>query len=390
MSRFQFMGAQRFFRIGVGPARLLPFCAGSLAAGKLSPIPHDAGGWALTALIIGLLAAFAVGLVVHELGHVLAIRLAGKEPAAVHLLGPSHRGLTFSVRTAPVKAGIKGGGRVEYRADGLSVAQSALVAVAGPAAELVIASLVLLLPAPHWATVSLATCMAASGIASLIPARTSGGSLSDGAVLLQVRARTRAESGIRELLASPDWSARPDAASKLISGWAVDVPEAEECLRRLPSDRATLLKVYAQKVPLPDSPDTEYLNIVHALSWKVVARPDVPAELADLASTRVEWVLAHTTGTNPSVRRRDVRHTLAVIRLRQGRPQEVHQLCVDALDASLEPALRATVLATTAIARHRLHLEASARKDLREALELDPSAQLVMEAASVLSQPIAA
>ena len=53
------------------------------------------------------------------------------------------------------------------------------------------------------------------------------------------------------------------------------------------------------------------------------------------------------------------------------------------------PAYRATVLATTAIARHQLLLEASARQDLHEALTLDPSAQMVMEAASVL-HPIAA
>ncbi len=144
--------------------------------------------------------------------------------------------------------------------------------------------------------------------------------------------------------------------------------------------------------PLPERPEREYLNIVHALSWKVVAKPNLPAELVDLAATRVEWVLAQVTEDDPQRRHqlRHLRHTLAVVRLRQGQPAEVRQLCADALAADLDPDDRATVLATTAIARHELLLLASARKDLHEALALDPSADMVMEAASVLSQPITA
>jgi hypothetical protein len=68
----------------------------------------------------------------------------------------------------------------------------------------------------------------------------------------------------------------------------------------------------------------------------------------------------------------------------------VRQLCAEALAGIADPAGRATVLATAAIARHQLMLDASARRDLHEALTLDPSAQMVMEAASVLSRPIAA
>jgi hypothetical protein len=386
------MGAGKWLNIGATVARLLPLLAGFLAAQVLSPFPHDVGYWTLTAGAVGLLAAFAVGVVVHELGHVLAIRLAGQRPTAVHLLGPSHRALTFHVGTVPVRVGFKGGGRVEYPGDGLSVWQSALIAVAGPAAELVIAPPLLLLPVARWERDYLACCVAAWAIGNLIPAKTPNGRLSDGAALLKVGARARAEPAIRELLAAPGWSSRPDAASRLINGWVLDVPEAEECLKQLPSDRAALLKVYAQDVPLPVSPATEYLNIVHALSWKVVAKPGVPAELVDLASTRVEWVLAHTGKSHPGARPRprDVRHTLAVIRLRQGRPEEVRQLCAEALAGIANPAVRATVLATTAIARHQLLLDASARRDLHEALALDPSAQMVMEAASVLSRPIAA
>lgn len=384
------MGASKWLNIGATAARLMPLLVGYLAGQVLSPVPHDVGAGALAAGAAGLLAAFVIGIVVHEVGHVLAIRLAGEQPTAVHLMGPSRRALTFHVGAVPVRVGFKGGGRVEYPGDGLSVPQSTLIAVAGSAAELAIVPLPLLLPVPRWETVYLACFMATWGIANLIPARTSNGRLSDGAVLLKIRARARAEPGIREMLATPGWNSRPDAARRLINGWVLDVPEAEQCLKQLPSDRTTLLEVYAQEVPLPRSPETEYLNIVHALSWKVVAKPHVPAELLDLASARVEWVLAQTGESHPGVRSRDVRHTLAVIRLRQGRPGEVRQLCAEALAEVGDPAKRATALATTAIARHQLRLDASARQDLHEALALDPSAQLVMEAASVLSRPIAA
>jgi Zn-dependent protease len=73
---------------------------------------------------------------------------------------------------------------VEYSARGLSAAQSAVIAAAGPAADLVIAPLVLLLPIARWAAVYFAVMMAASGLANLIPAKTEDGSVSDGAAAL--------------------------------------------------------------------------------------------------------------------------------------------------------------------------------------------------------------
>ena len=162
----------------------------------------------------------------------------------------------------------------------------------------------------------------------------------------------------------------------------LDVPAAEERLKQLPDDRDALLRIYAQQWP-----QTEFLNIVHALSWKVVAKPNVPARLADLAGTRVEWVLGHVEKRGEKVRPplRDVRHTLAVVRLRQGQPAEVRRLCADGLAADLDRDDCATVLATVAMARHQLCLLASARQALDEALALDPDAELVPEAVSMLS-----
>jgi hypothetical protein len=385
------MGAHRWLRLGDAIGGLLLYGAGLLAAHVLSPLPRDLGAWAIVAFIAGVSAAFFLGVVVHELGHVVAIRLAGEWPTAIHLLGPPDR-IAFSVGALRVGLGIKPGGEVEYSGKGLSPGQDALIAAAGPAADLVTAPLVLLLPVPRWAAVYLVAILAASGLANLIPAKTEGGSLSDGVTLIRTRARSRANADIRELLAAPDWSHLPDAANRLINGWVLDVRAAEEYLKQLPDDRDTLLRLYAQQWLLPERPETEYLNIVHALSWKVVAKPDVSARLADLARTRVEWVLSHVGKRDEEARPRprDVRHTLAVVRLRQGQPAEVRRLCADALAADLDSDDRATVLATVAMAKHQLYLPASARQFLGEALALDPDAELVPEAVSMLSDGPAA
>jgi hypothetical protein len=302
---------------------------------------------------------------------------------AIYVLSP----LTFHVGTLRVGLGVRPRGRVEYLGKDLSAAQDAVIAAAGPAADLVTAPLVLLLPIARWAAVYLAVIMAASGLANLVPALTEDGRLSDGVTLIRTRARSRAAEDIRQLLAAADWSHRPDAASRLINGWVLDVAAAEGYLKHLPDDRDALLRLYAQQWPLPERPELESLNIVHALSWKVVAKPDVSARLADLAAARVEWVLGHVDKRDdPEVppRPRDVRHTLAVVRLRQGQPADVRRLSADALAADLDPDDRATVLATVAMAKHQLYLLASARHALDEALALDPSADLVPEAVSML------
>jgi len=380
------MGAHRWLRLGHFFGLLIQCYAGLFAVYVLSPLPRHLGAWSKVALIAGLCAAFLLGIVVHELGHVLAIRLAGRRPTAIHLLGPPDR-ITFHLGALRVGLGIKPGGEVEYLASGLSAAQSAVIAAAGPAADLVTAPLVLLLPIGRWAAVYLAVIMAATGLGNLIPGETEDGSLSDGADLIRMRALARATTDVRDLLAAPHWSHRPDAANRLINGWVLDVPAAEECLKQLPNDRDALLRVYAQQWLQPKRPDPEFLNIVHALSWKVVAIPDVSARLADLAGIRVEWVLGHVDKRDEDLRPRphDVRHTLAVIRIRQGKPADVRRLCADALTADLDPDDRATVLATMAMARHQLGSQTSARQALDEALALDPRAALVPEAASVLS-----
>jgi Zn-dependent protease len=364
----------------------MTYFVGLLVIHVVSPFPAHLGARAIVALIAGISAALLVGIVVHEVGHVLAIRLAGRWPTAIHLLGPPDR-VAFHVGALRVGVGIKPRGEVEYSRNGLSAAQSAVIAAAGPAADLVTAPLVLLLPIARWAAVYLALMMALTGLANLIPTKTENGRLSDGVQLIRAWARSRATAEIRELLAMPDWSHRPATANRLINGWVLDVPAAEECLKQLPDDRDALLRLYAQEWLLPEGPETEFLNIVHALSWKVVAKPDVPARLVDLAGTRVEWALGHVSKRDKQARPRprDVQHTLAVVRLRQGRPDDVRKLCSDALAADLDRDDRASVLATVAMAKHQLGFPASARQVLSEALALDPGAELVPEAVSMLS-----
>jgi hypothetical protein len=74
------------------------------------------------------------------------------------------------------------------------------------------------------------------------------------------------------------------------------------------------------------------------LSWKVLATGDLPTATADLAASRVEWVLDHLDRENPTERMlpHSIKSTLALARLRQRRPDDVQRLCADALAAELD------------------------------------------------------
>ncbi|HEY3977257.1 MAG TPA: M50 family metallopeptidase [Streptosporangiaceae bacterium] len=342
---------------------------------------HQATG-TVAARAAWLLAVFAAGTVVHECGHAVAVRLAGERVLGIQLGGQRAR-MTVHVGTVPVTLGIGLGGSVSYRAHRLSAARRAAILAAGPAASVLVAPLCLLLPVPRWEAAYLALAASASALQDLVPAPASGGS-TDGARLWQTRAWLRADAAVRALLADPGWAARPAAADILISGFGLDVPEAEDALRELAGQPARLLGVFRQPWALPGRPEPDVTHIVHVLSWKVLAGGELPAETANLAASRVEWVIGHLDREHPDPRSpvHQARHTLAVARLRKGRPDEVRSLCAGALAAELAPAERATVLATVAMARHALLL--SGQPQLDEALALDPGAALVSEAARVL------
>jgi hypothetical protein len=241
-----------------------------------------------------------------------------------------------------------------------------------------------LLPVPRWEASFLALAVLASAVQDLVPGHSASGGTTDGYKLLQTPARLKADTEVRRLLSHPHWEDRPNAADILINGFRLDVPEAEDCLRELCKQPETLLCMYLKPWKLPGKPEDDVTHIVHVLSWKLLASGDVPAAAADLAASRLEWVIGHLDKEHPDKRTplRNVRHSLALARLRQRRPQDVQRLCADALAADMAPDDRATVLATVAMARHALLL--SGRQYLDEALALDPDAELVSEAARFL------
>jgi hypothetical protein len=56
-------------------------------------------------VVAGVCIAFLIGIVVRELGHVLAIRLARESPTAIHLMAPPDR-IAFPVGGVRVGLGI--------------------------------------------------------------------------------------------------------------------------------------------------------------------------------------------------------------------------------------------------------------------------------------------
>ncbi len=345
-----------------------------------APAHTTAVGKAAAAMLV--LAAYAVGIIMHELGHALAARLAGARVLSIHFFGPPDR-LTFHVGTTAVSLGLRPSGQVVYPARQLSVARDGLVTVAGPATEILVAPLWLLLPVSRWLAVFLAFISLTSGLRDFAPGTDEYES--DGYQLFRLRARLRADRDISELLAIPDWIAVPDAADRLIKGYSLDIPQAVDRVRELRAQPDLLLRLYAQPWTLARRPEPDVQKVIHGLSWQVLLNPDVPVDLADLAADRVEWVRNSIDpfDDDAKVRRADVTHTLALARLRQGRPEEVRALCGDALARDdLDPADRATVLATVALARHARML--SGEKQLDEALALNPDADLVAEAVALL------
>jgi hypothetical protein len=67
--------------------------------------PRDLAVSTVVVLAAWLLAAFAAGTVAHELGHVLAVRLAGERVLGIQLGGQLAH-VTFNLGTVPVSVGI--------------------------------------------------------------------------------------------------------------------------------------------------------------------------------------------------------------------------------------------------------------------------------------------
>jgi hypothetical protein len=349
-------------------------------------IPADISNWAAAAYVGCLLAAFAVGMVAHELGHALAIRLVGERVLGIEIGGRLGR-VTFHAGTIPVSVGLGLGGHVLVRDHRLSAARRAAIYAAGPAANVLIAPLCLLLPLPRWECSLIALAVLASGLQDLAPIEADG-HRTDGSRLFETPARRRSDAAVRKLLGDAGWEDRPGAAETLIEGFRLDVPEAEDCLRELSRQPERLMRMYVQPWSLPDDPNADVLHIVDVLTWKVLAAGDLAAGMADLAAGRAEWILDHLPHEDQDKRLPawNARQTLALARLRQGRARDVRRLCADALAAEIDADDRATTLAIVAMARHALLLDG--RPQLDEALTLDPNATLVGEARDRLTADV--
>jgi hypothetical protein len=144
---------------------------------------------------------------------------------------------------------------------------------------------------------------------------------------------------------------------------------------------AELLELHAG-FPLPSGRRTaELMSSMAVLEDTVACVPGLPADVYELAATRVQWLLDNYPydGKDGASRRAAMRHTLAVVRLRQGRFDEVEPLCADSMaDTSISVGDRAQVLATIALARRG---QGQPYEDLlTQAVSLSPDEYLVKEA----------
>jgi len=342
--------------------------------------PKHVSAWAIVTLIAWFTGTWIAGTIAHELGHAVAVRVVGEQILGIVLGGKIGR-VTFTAGSVPVSIGLGLGGSVTFRGHRLSAQRRAVVLAAGPAANILVAPLCLLLPLPRSEAALLMLAILASGLQDLVPSTDDGdGKLSDGGELWRTAARLRADKQVRTLLANPDWQHQPDAADVLINGFRLDVPEAEDCLRAVSKQPDVVLSIYRQAWTLPDRPEADVLHIVDVLSTKVLMTGDLPAQTADLAAGRAEWVLEHLDSECPDKRLPlwSARQTLALARLRQGRAADVRRLSADALAADTDADDRARTLAIVAMARHALLLDGQPQLDEAEAL--DPDAPLVREA----------
>jgi hypothetical protein len=326
-----------------------------------------------------LLAAFLVGMVAHELGHAVAVVLAGEKVFGVELGG---RLLTFHIGSVSVSAGLGLGGQVRHSGDHLTAARSAVIAAAGPAANAVASMCCLLFPLARWESGLLALAVLGSAAQDLAPVEVRG-QKSDGSHLLEIPLRRRAEREVRALMADPGWLQRADALAILLNGLALDVTAAEDCFRELARLSCRLPRVYSQPWSPPRAPSVRLLVMVNVLTRIVLVIGKGPAPSLEVAASRAEWVLDRCVNRNPPMPRiAEARLTLAMARFRQGRPEDARRLCDQIPPDELDADDRATTFAVVALSRHALDLDG--RPQLSQALALDPKAMLVPLAARVI------
>jgi hypothetical protein len=148
-----------------------------------------------------------------------------------------------------------------------------------------------------------------------------------------------------------------------------------------------LLELHASFVMPPGPYARMRADAMADLSYSVALLPGVPADVLGEAGRRVQWVLDGVEHEPGSLQLAAHQHTLAVIRMRQGRLSEVETLCASTLaDRRVSPRDHATTLATVALARKELGKPHESL--LAEAVALDPDADLVAEATGRAATPL--
>jgi len=249
------------------------------------------------------------GVVVHELGHVLACRAVGAEVKAFRL-GGARAAVRFRVGTVQVSLGWPYRGRVRF--DGaFSPWRRAVIALAGPFTDLAAAGLVLASSAAAVArtpplVIAAADGLAMAGLLNLLPYRTRSGGLTDGAQLFELRSGIAAAK-LRAARQSADRLLRAGRTAELLELHAVlDVPGG----RLSAAQAADLALVEFDVAVLPGRLPGDAAQLAER-RVSDLARQQDPGRVAPLAYV-----------------------TLALLRLRQGGAHgygEAERLCEQAL-----------------------------------------------------------
>lgn len=196
-------------------ARIIALCALVAMTGlwlAAHPVPSLP---ALLMMCAVLFASVAAGVVVHELGHLLACLALGAEVRSFQVGSEQRASMRFRVRGVRVALGWPARGRVTYTG-ARSAWRRAVITLSGAAANLAVAGVALPLSAQAgWIPVYiLGVGSGALGLGSLLPYRTRDGELSDGARVLRVRASLREDiEGTLAAFRAGDESARLRAGS---------------------------------------------------------------------------------------------------------------------------------------------------------------------------------
>lgn len=379
----------------------------------------------------------AVSVLVHEGGHALACKALRVKILGFHVGKTGKAAFRFRVRGTRVTLGWPYSGRVEHEPV-KSRQKNAVIRLAGPLGTIIPAGVMvavgfgLLQPGLARAIlISVAGVFGLRGMANLMPYRTREGRLTDGGALLSMGsgrlARAirrdygafRTPDGVTWRLYSPKEAAESKADIEVIRKFDEEqnTPLPAELVTRLLAAFRNhsiagltfihavgrtlrlegrideLLALHEGYPVLPDRRDPmmwQMLYQMQGLSYEVALVPGVSQDVLALASQRIERVLrdcGSDEALNKAIHAGTV-HSLAVVRLRQGRFGEVERLFgPETADPSLPPEHRAAILAVVVLARRALGQPFEDM--LAEAVALCPAADLVTEAAADSPAPSA-